>query len=86
MPPAVTLCGKVPQSKVALMFRMFRLPLAGLILASLIAGCSAPRRQSADLPASTDAPISDKPTCCVCMPPRLPGIVSSPRKSGAFWH
>ncbi len=59
MPPAVTLCGKVPQSKVALMFRMFRLPLAGLILASLIAGCSAPPRQLADLPASTDAPVSD---------------------------
>src|SRR5690606_34721639 len=41
------------------MFRMIRLPLAGLILASLIAGCSSTPRQLSELPTATDAPIED---------------------------
>src|SRR5690606_42108893 len=49
----------VPQSSVALMSRVLRLPLAGVIRASLIAGCSAPPGQLADLPASAVAPVSD---------------------------
>lgn len=41
------------------MLRTIRLPLAGLILASLIAGCSSPPRQLSELPTATDAPIED---------------------------
>ena len=41
------------------MFRMIRLPLTGLILATLIAGCSTPVRQLSDLPAATDTPVAD---------------------------
>lgn len=41
------------------MLRMIRLPLAGLILASLIAGCSSPPRQLSELPTATDAPVED---------------------------
>ncbi|MFA5679482.1 MAG: penicillin-binding protein activator [Pseudomonas sp.] len=41
------------------MLRTIRLPLAGLILASLIAGCSSPPRQLSELPAVTDAPVED---------------------------
>ena len=46
---------KVP----CLMFRMIRLPLTGLILATLIAGCASPVRQLSDLPAVTDTPVAD---------------------------
>ena len=46
---------KVP----CLMFRMIRLPLTGLILATLIVGCTAPVRQLSDLPAATDTPVAD---------------------------
>lgn len=46
---------KVP----CLMLRMNRLPLAGLLLASLIAGCSSTPRQLSELPATTDSPIED---------------------------
>ena len=46
---------KVP----CLMLRMNRLPLAGLLLASLIAGCSSTPRQLSELPATTDTPVED---------------------------
>lgn len=46
---------KVP----CLMLRMNRLPLAGLLLASLIVGCSSTPRQLSELPATTDTPIED---------------------------
>ncbi|WP_285275995.1 penicillin-binding protein activator [Halopseudomonas bauzanensis] len=38
---------------------MNRLPLAGLLLASLIAGCSSTPRQLSELPATTDTPVED---------------------------
>ncbi|WP_285260212.1 penicillin-binding protein activator [Halopseudomonas bauzanensis] len=41
------------------MLRMNRLPLAGLLLASLIAGCSSTPRQLSELPATTDTPVED---------------------------
>ena len=41
------------------MFRMIRLPLTGLILAALIAGCSSSPRQLSDLPTATDTPVAD---------------------------
>lgn len=46
---------KVP----CLMLRMNCLPLAGLLLASLIAGCSSTPRQLSELPATTDTPVED---------------------------
>ena len=42
-----------------LMLRMNRLPLAGLLLASLIAGCSSTPRQLSELPTTTDTPIEE---------------------------
>src|SRR5690554_7651396 len=46
------------QSKVpSLMSRMIRLSLTGLLLASLIAGCSSTPRQLSELPATTDTPV-----------------------------
>lgn len=41
------------------MLRMIRLPLAGLIFAALIAGCSSTPSQLSELPAATDAPLED---------------------------
>ena len=46
------------QSKVpSPMSRMIRLSLTGLLLASLIAGCSSTPRQLSELPATTDTPV-----------------------------
>lgn len=41
------------------MFRMIRLPLTGLILATLIVGCSSTPRQLSELPAATDSPVEE---------------------------
>ena len=46
---------KVP----CLMLRMIRLPLAGLLLASLIAGCSSTPRQLSELPRTTTTPVEE---------------------------
>src|SRR5690606_41756989 len=42
-----------------LMLRMNRLPLAGLLLASLIAGCSSTPRPLSELPTTTDTPLQE---------------------------
>ncbi|MEJ6656483.1 MAG: penicillin-binding protein activator, partial [Pseudomonas sp.] len=41
------------------MLRMIRLPLAGLLLASLIAGCSSTPRHLSELPTTTTTPIEE---------------------------
>lgn len=56
--PTIARAPSAPQSKVpALMSRMIRLSFSGLLLASLIAGCSSPPRQLSELPATTDTPV-----------------------------